>query len=209
MVVESYLREEFLSPIIEGEDLNEFNKLVEELGLSCGNKIDETKSQVPFDKMDYTMIRAFQVLCPDSKELDKYNYSIPLEALRLVKLCQHEKYFDSIEVWYTEVDPDPFLIGRLYKTQKDREQGYNWGKEYYLISRWGPESKSIPDLINDARVKIEANLKASYVALQLAGEQGLKHLDIAVEKFLTKKNTSIAYPSVNNNASEYSDGLPF
>ena len=209
MIVENYLQEEFLSPIIEGEDLNEVNTLLEELGLSCGNKIDPTKSMVPFPKMDYQQIRAFKVLCPDVKEVDKYNYSIPLEALRMLKLCKHESYFDSIEVWYTEIDPDPFLIGRLYKTEEARDKGYSWEKDYYLISRWGPEAKTLPELIDDARVIIEKKLKASYVGIQLAAENGLKNLDIAVDKFLTKKNTAIAYPSINHKVSDYNDDLPF
>lgn len=208
MVVQNYLRDEFLSPVVDGEDLQEVNSLIEELGLSCGNKINPEKSQVPFDKMDYTMIRTFKTLCPNVIDHKKYPHSIPLESLRMISLCEKESYFDSIEVWYTDVNPDPFLIGKLYKDDSDREKGYSWNMESYLISRWGPEARTMEELVSDAKVIVERNLKANYIAIKMAAEEGLKNVELAAELFLSSKSNNLTYPSIGGNVGG-GQNLPF
>ncbi len=100
--------------------------------------------------MDEATIRAFKILCPFVQKIEDYDKEIPLEILRAVKLSSTESYFDSIEIWSNERDPDPFCVGRVYKNELDRTKGYTWNMESYLIGRWGAESKSIQELINFA-----------------------------------------------------------
>lgn len=150
MNVQIFMTEENKQLIYDNDQLNEFNNLVNELGLKCNNHIDGEKSPIPFMWLDQSTIRAFKLLCPMVDKIKDYRLEIPLEILRNIKLCEVEKYFDWIEVWSNTKDPDPFVVGRVFKSAQDIEQNYTWNAEHYLIGRWGAENKSINELIEMA-----------------------------------------------------------
>lgn len=154
--VQIYMLEENKELIYDNDQLTEFNALVSELGLQCNNVKDDEKSPIPYMWLDEATLRAFKILCPKIDPIKDYRFEIPLEVLRNVKLSETEKYFDWIEVWSNSKDPDPFAIGRVYKTPNDRDKKYTWNASHYLIGRWGAENKEINELIEMA-VKIASS----------------------------------------------------
>lgn len=150
METQIFMLEESKQLIYDGEQLQEFQNLVEELGLKCNNTIAPEKSPIPYMQLDEATIRAFKLLCPTLDKIKDYRFEIPLEVLRHVKLSDTEKYFDWIEVWSNTKDPDPFCVGRVYKSDSDRQNKYSWAASSYLIGRWGAEKKSIEQLMEMA-----------------------------------------------------------
>lgn len=150
MNVQIFMLEENKQLIYDNDQLAEFQSLVSELGLKCNNTIDPEKSPIPYLQLDQATIRAFHLLCPQIDKIKEYRFEIPLEILRHVKLSETEKYFDWIEVWSNTKDPDPFCVGKVYKTASDRQSKYTWNATYYLIGRWGAENKTMDELMSMA-----------------------------------------------------------
>lgn len=156
MNVQIFMSEDNKALIYDNEQLDEFKNLVSELGLQCNNHIDSEKSPIPYMWLDEATVRAFKLLCPQTDKIKNYRFEIPIEILRNVKLSETEKYFDWIEIWSNSKDPDPFAIGRVFKTESDRARAYEWLASSYLIGRWGSEAKEVSELINDA-IKIASD----------------------------------------------------
>lgn len=173
MNVQIYILEDNKQLIYDNDQLTEFNNLVEELGLKCHNVRDNTKSPIPFMQLDEATIRAFKILTPRVDKLQNYQFEVPIEALRQVKLSETEKYFDTFEVWSNQKDPDPFLIGRVYKNEIDREKNYTWNQSTYLIARWGAENKSVSELMQ--------------MAVDVAAERIKNHAEAAIAKMTSWK----------------------
>lgn len=167
MNVQIYLTDENKELIYDNDQLNEFNNLVSELGLKCHNVKDNGKSPIPFMFIDQATVRAFKLLCPVIRKIQDYPMEIPLEVLRSVKLSETEKYFDWIEVWSNDKDPDPFAVGFVYKNDNDRNKGYSWNATPYLIGRWGAEAKTIDELIRMA-IKIATDRILMYSEASIA-----------------------------------------
>lgn len=159
MEVQIFLVEDNKALIYDNDQLDEFKSLVSELGLQCQNVIDKEKSPIPYMWIDEATIRAFKLLCPVSDRVEAYQFEIPLEVIRHLSLCKRERYFDWIEVWSTRKNPDPFMIGRVYKDSESREKGYSWAADHYLIGRWGDQAKEIHELINMAVRVAEERIK--------------------------------------------------
>lgn len=190
--------------IYDGEMLDEFNNLVNELGLKCNNKKDNEKSPIPYMWLDESTKRAFKLLCPRVKSVNDYELEIPLEILRHIKLSQNEKYFDVINVWSNTKDPDPFLIGMMYKSDDDRKSGYTWKMESYLIGRWGAENKSIEELIKQARQIASTRIK-TYAAAGIAKlKSWMECPDVWADNYIFRNNQE-AQEAFGDN----SDTLPF
>ena len=147
--VEIYIQEDFKDELIDDSVLNEVNKIKEELGLSCGNQISK-KSQIPYLWLDEYTVSCFKILCPRVAKLKDYTGQIPLEALKHAKQSKQETHFDWIEIWSNRKDPDPFMIGHVYRSESDRANEYTWSTDKYLIARWGDEKKPIPQLVREA-----------------------------------------------------------
>lgn len=203
MNVQIFIQEDNKALIYDNDQLDEFKSLVDELGLKCNNHIDSEKSPIPFMWLDEATVRAFRLLCPNSEAIEKYRFEIPLEALRNAKLCQTEKYFDWLEVWSNEKDPDPFLIGRVYKDQDAREKKWHWNASYYLIARWGAEAKGIPELVNDA-VNIAANRISVYSESTIAKLKSWKECpELWAKQYIFNNNSEASHAFNNGNS------LPF
>ena len=200
MNVQIFLLEENKQLIYDNDQLTEFNSLVEELGLKCNNHKDSTKSPIPYQWLDESTIRAFKLLCPKVDTIENYRFEIPLEILQNVKLSITEKYFDWIEVWSNAKDPDPFLVGRVYKDDESRNKNYTWSASNYLIGRWGAENKSIDELIQ-LSIKIATDRISVYTESCIAKLNSWKSCPELWAKQYIFNGDSEAAHAFNNNSS--------
>ena len=157
-VVETFLVEETINLIHDNEALDKWKQKVEELQLH-GQKtvVKEDKSPIPFLWMNSGLVQTFSTLCPTKVDIDKYDKTpIPVELLEMVSLCQKEKYFDKIRVWYNEQDKDPVIVGYVagdddnYKNQDWFMESPQYSKQY-LIGRWADVKASLDQLIERAK----------------------------------------------------------
>lgn len=150
--VETYLIEETVELIYDNEKLDQWNKRVEELGLEGQRTVAvNEKSPIPFMWMNKAVVATFEQLCPRKVAIQAYNKTpIPVEALDLVALSNKEGYFDKIEVWYNDADPDPCIVGYKYgKGNGEWERVYY--AEKYLLARWSDVKAPINQLIDRAK----------------------------------------------------------
>lgn len=155
-VVETFIIEETAELIYDGEKLDEWNKLVDELGLVGQTKIvSKEKSPIPFLHLKKDLVNAFEVLCPVKVKVTDYSVTpIPVEILSLVALSVNEKYFFQIEVWYDDKAPDPICVG-VWHSEENIQKGYTWTTyaEHYLLGKWGDVRRSFGELITMARAR--------------------------------------------------------
>lgn len=150
--VELYIIEETQELIYDNEKLDQWNKMVGELGLQGQTKVVKiNKSPIPFLWMNETLKAVFEELCPRKTKVAEYDKTpIPVEALGMVSLSVKEGYFDKIEVWYNDKNPDPAIIG--YKFTKGNGA---WEQEYYaeryLLARWSDVKATLAELTERAK----------------------------------------------------------
>jgi hypothetical protein len=164
-VVETFIIEETISLIYDNDQLDAWNKKVEELGLTGQTKlVKPDKSPVPFMFMNQTTKAVFETLCPRKVSIESYNITpIPVEILDLVALSKKEDYFDKLEIWYDDKNPDPACVGINKKwgemnnynfaTQKEAESAigkslssWNYEEKYYLLGKWADVKQSFEQL---------------------------------------------------------------
>jgi hypothetical protein len=174
-VVETFIIEETESLIYDNEKLDKWNALVSELGLEGQTQIvKKDKSPIPFLFMKQSMINIFETLCPRKFDIENFNISpIPVEILSLVSLSKNEYYFDKIQIWVDDKDPDPACVGMRYSSFCTIDNDNSWKKlfnteiealdymikmgwdkhkphpcspVYYLIGKWGDVKHSFEKL---------------------------------------------------------------
>lgn len=187
-VVETFLIEETVELIYDNDKLEQWNKRVDELGLSGQRAIVKPdKSPIPFMHMKRSLINVFTCLCPMKIDIKNYNLTpIPVEILDLVSLSVRECYFNRIEVWYDDQKPDPAVVGYTkkwgetnnfhYNSKEEaalalnKEIGnYNYQENYYLLGKWADVKHSFEELTNMAikrwktedKAKLEKKIKDS------------------------------------------------
>lgn len=150
--VELFLIEETKELIYDNEKLDQWNNLVTELGLQGQTKVVKVeKSPVPFLWMNDTLQKTFTELCPRKVKIAEYDKTpIPVEVLSLVSLSIKEDYFNKIEVWYNDKNPDPAVIGFKY-TRGNSEWERDWHAEKYLLARWSDVKASLSELTDRAK----------------------------------------------------------
>lgn len=166
-VVETFLVEETINLIHDGEALQKWNDKVSELGLE-GQKevlVVKDKSPIPFMWMNDAIVATFEILCPTKADVAKYNKTpIPLEILELVSLSRNEGYFYKMEIWYNEKEKDPVCIG--YAENSENTNKDKWHVDYYakkyLIGRWADVKASLDALTKRARLIFISATKATY-----------------------------------------------
>jgi hypothetical protein len=152
--VETFIIEETQELIYDNEKLDQWNKLVNELGLHGQTKVVVVdKSPIPFLWMNKALVATFTELCPRKVKVADYDKTpIPVEALSLVSLSIKENYFAEIQVWYNDKNPDPAIIGKM--RNKDFDPKYpTWesGFDYYLLARWSDVKASLEELTERAK----------------------------------------------------------
>jgi hypothetical protein len=177
-VVETFIIEETQELIYDNEKLDQWNGLVSSLGLKGQAKIcAPQKSPIPFLPMKDSMARVLETLCPRKVAIEDYDKTpIPVEILSLVSLSVKESYFNKIEIWYDDKDPDPACVGvagvwysydktwnrvaeykseaeaKTDKDSNDRIQGYHFQiTQQYLIGRWADVKMSLMELTKKAK----------------------------------------------------------
>jgi len=177
MAVESFLIEEVQTLVTEQEDLAQWQKLVNECGMSGQTERSvEGKSPIPFPVMTRGMVNVYNTLCPQHEKAETYKTgTIPLRVLSLIALCKQEKYFNKLEIWHNDTKPDPILVG----FPKD-----SWGSSAHLIARWGDELRSYPELENHVREHLLRQRR-----LTLKAE--LDGVEARVEKFISGEENNL------------------
>jgi len=196
-IVETFLIEETVELIYDGEALENWNKLVDELGLTGQTQIaKKEKSPIPFMHMKRNLVAVFETLCPRKVDAITYNITpIPLEILRLISLSTNEKYFDKIQIWYDDKAPDPVCVGLRYATEKDREQKYSWNMEAYLLGKWADVRRSFEELTQMATKRFIQEKGHEYRKTLKDTQRRLDDLEIeAFEKFGTDVNANDNLP---------------
>lgn len=211
-VVETFLTEETVDLIYDNEQLEKWNKHVEELGLTGQTQIvKKDKSPIPFMHLKDSYKNICETICPRKVGVKNYNVTpIPVEILDLVALSKKENYFDSIEVWYDEKSPDPFVIGvnpnqyyihngkeyKYFNTRlecenfkevngiKDQISTSTWDQKYYLIGKWADVKRSWAELKEMAKTRFMESRANEYHKAIKEAKRGLEDLEIeAFEKF--------------------------
>jgi hypothetical protein len=177
-IVQSFMVNETKELVLDGEKLSEWNELVAELGLF--GQVETTngdKSPIPFVFIKQNLKNVMEQLCPRKVEVTDFKISpIPLDILKLVKLAKDEKYFSSIEVWYDDKSPDPFVVGNVghwyetdwYADSNKELKGLKFGSKeevknaggnrpnfctqaQYLIAKWGDVAMSFEEMSEKAK----------------------------------------------------------
>lgn len=173
--VSTFLEEDTLDMIYDGEKLDKWHHMVSELGLKGQTAVaTKEKSPIPFLYMNKGLKATVETLCPRKVPVEEYNASaIPVEILDLIALSKKEGYFYKIQVWYDEVTPDPACVGAVYSSYYSQnndgnfktkfptweeaqshmvENGWTERKPYpmdekfYLIGKWGDMKMSLEDM---------------------------------------------------------------
>lgn len=147
-IVETFVEKETEQLIYDVEQLDEWKEIIEELKLEGQKTLlgsDDT-SPIPFMYLKTQSKIILETLCPIKREVVKYSKSpIPLEILGLIKLSEKESYFEKIEIWYDDTQPDPVCIGQRKDDNEER---------FYLIGRWGAEKLEWTTLYSNAKEKL-------------------------------------------------------
>lgn len=195
--VELFIIEETQELIYDNEKLDQWNNLIAELGLTGQTQVVKTeKSPIPFLWMNQVLVKVFEELCPSKVEISTYSKTpIPVEALGTVALSKKENYFDLIEVWYNDKNPDPAIVGyKFTKGASDWEK--KWYAEKYLLARWSDVKASLAELTERAKKLFILRRKN-----ELEGEIKYKQRELAdIEQ---TANTQFGF------AGEPGVGLPF
>lgn len=174
-IVETFVIEETAELIYDAEKLEEWNGYVQSLGLQGQTKIvQKEKSPIPFMHIKTSLKNVFETLCPCKVAVEEYSMTpIPVEILSLLQLCKQELYFDKIQIWYDDKNPDPVCVGSTFGTwycqnnecrinnpQKtkveaqiimdangwNKYQPYGTNEQIYLLGKWADVKHSFDEL---------------------------------------------------------------
>lgn len=211
-IVETFLTEETTDLIYDNKQLDDWNKYVEELGLSGQRTIvKQDKSPIPFMHLKKSYVNICETLCPIKVKIERYNITpIPVEILELVSLSKREGYFEEILIWYDDKSPDPFCLGVNYEyysvngsSWKTRHSNFQLAKEemdkngwqgtpqkpfgggtYYLIGKWADVKREWKELKEMAIERYTENERILFEKAIVEAKRGLEDLKIkALEKF--------------------------
>ena len=212
-VVETFVIEETASLIYDNEQLDNWNAMVEELGLKGQTAIQtKEKSPIPFMHVKKSLQNIFECLCPRKVDIENYNVTpIPVEILELVMLSKRENYFDKVQIWYDDKSPDPVCLGYKYLTwygQKNdgsldtsfdskekaqsfmtekgytERQPYGINQTFYLLGKWADVKHSFEELKEMATKRFVAQEANSFRKQIKEAQRGLDDLETsAFDKF--------------------------
>lgn len=159
MEVKIYREPENEALILDEVQLAEYNDLALELGFATTQNVEQQNVPNVYVSLNTAMEKQLKAVCPMKVDADKYNKStIPLEVLKVYKFAKDNKMFDGFHIWYNDVDPDPMLIGWNWQSDIDKEKGYDWRVNRFLIARWGDCALELPELIELGFQKMKQEL---------------------------------------------------
>jgi hypothetical protein len=212
-VVETFVIEETASLIYDNEQLDSWNLMVKELGLTGQTAIQtKEKSPIPFMHLKESLKNIFECLCPRRVNIEDYNITpIPVEILELVMLSKRENYFHKIQIWYDDKSPDPVCLGVKYGTYysidssgswkagySTKEEAQKWmdengasdrkpyptNEQYYLLGKWADVKHSFEELKEMAIKRFMAEEGNTFRKQIKEAQRGLDDLETsAFDKF--------------------------
>ena len=196
MEVKIYREPENEALILDEVQLAEYNDLALELGFATTQNVEQQNVPNVYVSLNTAMEKQLKAVCPMKVDADKYNKStIPLEVLKVYKFAKDNKMFDGFHIWYNDVDPDPMLIGWNWKSEQDKEKGYSWNLNRFLIARWGDCALELPELLELGFQKMKQELMDKAQSAIDVCNSVLSNPDIQVRKILS--NTAGSDISLN------------
>ena len=196
MEVKIYREPENEALILDEVQLAEYNDLALELGFATTQNVEQQNVPNVYVSLNTAMEKQLKAVCPMKVDADKYNKStIPLEVLKVYKFAKDNKMFDGFHIWYNDVDPDPMLIGWNWQSDIDKEKGYDWRVNRFLIARWGDCALELPELIELGFQKMKQELMDKAQSAIDVCNSVLSNPDIQVRKILS--NTAGSDISLN------------
>jgi hypothetical protein len=200
MEVKIYREPENEALILDEVQLAEYNDLASELGFATTQNVEEQNVPNIYISLNTAMEKQLKAICPVKVDADKYNKStIPLEVLKVYKFAKDNKMFDGFHIWYNDVDPDPMLIGWNWRSESDKEKGYTWCINRFLIARWGDCALELPELLELGFQKMKQELLDKAQSAIDKCNAVLSNPDLHVRKILS--NTMDNDISLNINSS--------
>lgn len=186
MEIKIYREQENVNLLVDDNELQEYNQLVKELGLTRREEnVDKTPIVYPY--LNHVMRRQIKALTPVSVNVENYSKStIPVEILKVYKNCKDNEMFEGYKIWYNDVNPDPILIGWKYTDENARKNKYSWQTDPYLIARWGDCALSIEELINKGNEVLFEEFKNNMKILLNRVEHVNKDTKLYFEKALNQ-----------------------
>ncbi len=196
MEVKIYREPENEALILDEVQLAEYNNLALELGFATTQNVEQQNVPNVYVSLNTAMEKQLKAVCPMKVDADKYNKStIPLEVLKVYKFAKDNKMFDGFHIWYNDVDPDPMLIGWNWQSDIDKEKGYDWRVNRFLIARWGDCALELPELIELGFQKMKQELMDKAQSAIDVCNSVLSNPEIHVRKILS--NTAGSDISLN------------
>jgi hypothetical protein len=185
MEVKIYREPENEALILDEDQLAEYNDLALELGFATQENVEEQNVPNVYISLNNAMEKQLKAVCPMKVDADQYNKStIPLEVLKVYKFAKDNNMFDGFHIWYNDIDPDPMLIGWNWKSDRDRENGYTWNLNRFLIARWGDCALELPELLELGFQKMKQELMDKAQSAIDVCNSVLSNPDIHVRKIL-------------------------
>lgn len=158
--------------------------LITELGLEGQQTLiertqaggEEVVKRMPYRQITAEERAVYGAVMPYRTELRSYrDGAIPL---RVLQIAAHAKeLFDSLEVWHPEAGrDDPLLVG--YK------KSGQWGRDTYILARWGEELVDFETLRTKARKIIRAKVEADIASAEAKIAQYKAGMVNAIDSYL-------------------------
>jgi len=127
-------KEPELQELSENNDAKElWHQFVKKLGMTGQTEdlLHEDGTPIPYQRLNTRWVKILKVVCPSTSDYQKYSHStIPLDVLFEIDKALDANCFQRIQIWYNEVENDPFVVGISGKTFQPK---------HYLIAQWGEE----------------------------------------------------------------------
>lgn len=192
MEVKIYREPENSSLILDNSQLEEYNSIALELGLSTQDKKDENLTPIVYPFLNMAMLKQLKAICPSALKIEEYKKStIPLEILKVYKYCKENKMFDGYSIWYNDVEPDPLLIGWKWQSEEAKKKEYRWQTDMYLVARWGDCALELKELLDLGFSLIKKQLiSKSQLAIDKC-QSVINNPDMYVEKVLSNQESDM------------------
>ena len=192
-MVQNFLVEEVTELIHDNEKLEDWKQKCKELGLLSQLQLaSQDKSPILFDSMNELQFRVYRTLCPANVNYRDYNRTaIPLEVLSLFALCEKEAYFQKMNIWYDDKNPDPIAVGLPHGKSEWSSGSWN------IIARWGDVLRPFEELKSlaiarykiSSRVRLEHNISESRMKLDILDSNVARYFDCQVNEYEVVGNT--------------------
>jgi len=178
------------------ENVARLIELSEKLGIALPDNDKQSEVINIYRPLNSYEVNCLEVLCKGSCPLKNYDITpIPLEILEEVMILTENKVFEEFIVLHSVDDPDPIIIAKKYRNEKDRADGYSWKKQSFIVARWGDQAKPFEQLISEAVAKARAKVRKQLVEVLVNLKAWEGREDDLTEKLLTSGSNEAFYIS--------------